>query len=98
MEFIRISRREDFGVDWYVQILNTTKHCPRPFKNRSLLQMSVSWNDYPSWPYIQISSGNGTFLSVLFWVYKFGFDVDFISRTWSYDYLETIGGEETKLV
>jgi len=83
---IKYNHREDFGHDWYVQILN--------IKRRSLLQVSVSWNDYASWPYIQITSGSGTLLGVLFWVYKFGADFDLLSRTWSWDHLEQLDEEE----
>ena len=53
-------------------------------------QVSVSWNDEPSWPYIQITSGSGTVLGILFWAYKFGFDIDLISRTWNWDYMSNI--------
>ena len=90
MKLINFKRREDFGHEWYVQILN--------INNWSLLQVSVSWNDYPSWPYIQIKSGSGSTLSLLFWAYKFGMDVDILSRTWRWDYLEEIDEQETELV
>ena len=87
---IRYNHREDFGHDWYVQILNIGRW--------SLLQVSVSWNDYPSWPYLQIKSGTGDVLSILFWAYKFGLDIDLMGRTWRWDYLEEVdGGEETDL-
>jgi hypothetical protein len=82
---IKYNHREDFGHDWYVQILN--------IKRWSLLQVSVSWNDYPSWPYLQIKSGTGDVLDFLFWVYKFGIDVTLIGRTWSWDYLDEIDEE-----
>ena len=54
MSLIKFKHREDFGHEYYVQILN--------IKRRSLLQVSVSWNDEPSWPYFQITSGTGTVL------------------------------------
>ena len=88
MKLIQIKHRYDFGHDLYVQVLSTGKHLPKLFKNRSLVQLSVSWNDYPSWPYVQISSGNNGLLSIIFWAYKFGFDVDVLSRTWNWNYLE----------
>ena len=78
MKLINFKHREDFGHDWYVQVLN--------IKNWSLLQVSVSWNDWPSWPYIQIKSGTGSTFSLLFWAYKFGLDIDILSRTWKWDY------------
>ena len=77
MSLIKFNYRYDFGSDWYVQVLNV--------KGWSLLQASVSWNDYPSWPYIQIKSGSGSGLSIMFWVYKFGFDLDLLSRTWRWN-------------
>ena len=79
MSIINFKRREDYGTDWYVQILNV--------RNWSVLQVSVSWNEYPSWPYLQIKSGSGTMISILFWAYKFGFDIDIFSRTWNWDYM-----------
>ena len=77
MSLIKFNRKEDFGTDYYVQVLNV--------KGWSLLQASVSWNDYPSWPYIQIKSGSGSGLSILLWVHKLGFDLDLISRTWRWN-------------
>ena len=80
---IKYKHREDFGHEWYVQILNIGRW--------SFLQLSVSWNDYPSWPYLQIKSGSGSTLSILFWAYKFGFDIGLIERTWDWNRLD---GEE----
>jgi hypothetical protein len=40
MSILKINKREDFGTEYYVQILN--------IKRMSLLQVSVSWNDFPS--------------------------------------------------
>ena len=77
MSLIKFNRKEDFGTDYYVQVLNV--------KGWSLLQASVSWNDYPSWPYIQIKSGSGSGLSILLWAHKLGFDLDLISRTWRWN-------------
>ena len=94
MQFIKFSKREDYGTDWYVQILNTGRHLPRPFKNISLLQISISWNDYPSWPYFQIKSGTGDFLDLLFWVYKFGLDVNILGRTWNWDFMKAIDWDD----
>ena len=77
MKLITFKRREDFGVEFYVQVLNVN--------NWSLLQASVSWNDYPSWPYVQIKSGSGSTLSIIFWCYKFGFDIGILERTWRWN-------------
>ena len=90
MRLINLKHRYDFGHDWYVQILNTGRHLPRPFKNISLLQISISWNDFPSYPYLQIKSGTGDVLDVLFWVHKFGLDVTILGRTWNWDFIKDI--------
>ena len=90
MKLIKFAKREDFGTDWYVQILNTGRHFPRPFKNISLLQISISWNDFPSYPYLQIKSGTGDVLDVLFWAHKFGLDVTILGRTWNWDFIKDI--------
>jgi len=71
------AHRYDFGHDWYASIINIRKW--------SLLQISLSWSEDPSWPYIQVRSGTGDVLSVLFWAHKFGFDFTLISRTWCWD-------------
>ncbi len=93
MKFFQVAKwfyREDFGHEWYIQLFFTDRW--------ALLQTSISWNDFPSWPYIQIKSGSGDVLSILFWAYKFGFDIDFISRTWNWDHLEELDEDEIELV
>ena len=87
MKLISFKRREDYGTELYVQVLHN--------KRWALLQASVSWNDYAAWPYIQIKSGNGSLLSILFWVHRFGFDAGFIERTWNFEYLKDIDEEDT---
>ena len=77
MNLINFKYREDFGHEWYVQVLNV--------KGWSLLQASVSWNDWPSWPYVQIKSGSGSTFSLIFWAYKFGFDLGILERTWRWN-------------
>jgi hypothetical protein len=78
MKLFNFKHTEDWGHDYYAQVLSV--------KGWSLLQVSVSWNDCSSWPFIQIKSGSGSTLSILFWVYKFGLDVDILSRTWNWYY------------
>jgi hypothetical protein len=80
MSLIQFKHRYDFGHEVYVQIVNV--------KRWSLLQVSVSWNDYPSLPYLQITSGSNGLLGILFWAYKFGFDIDVFSRTWNWNYMK----------
>lgn len=92
-----VKHRYDYGHDWYIQLLNTGKHVPRPFKDLSLIQASVSWNDYAAWPYIQIKSGNGSTLSIMLWAYKFGLDIGIIERTWNWGAIDEAIEDETDL-
>jgi len=78
MKLVDFKYIQDFGHEYYVAVLKG--------KNRSILQMSLNWNDYAGWPYIQVSSGGGRLLSVLFWVYKFGFDFDVAGYNWPSKY------------
>lgn len=94
MNLITFKHRYDFGHEWYVQILNTGKHVPGRFKNLSLIQASVSYNDYPSWPYLQVYCGNGALFGVIIWCYKFGLDFDLVRRTWSWDHLDKLDEQE----
>lgn len=90
MKILRLKHRYDFGHDYYVQFFNTGKHWPGLLKNRSLLQFSVSWSDEPSWPYLQIVSGGNSPFGFLFWVHKFGFDLDIMGITWNFYRLEEV--------
>ena len=74
MKLIKFHRDQDWGQDYYLQVLFT--------KQWALFQGSVSWCEYPGWPFIQIQSGSGSLLSIIFNVYKFGFTVAFFDRTW----------------
>lgn len=85
MKLISFKKRKEYGTELYVQILHN--------RHWSLLQASVSWNEYAGWPYIQIKSGTGTLLSIMFWAYKFGFDIGVIERTWNWERYEEV--EET---
>ena len=86
MKLISFKRREDFGTELYTQILHT--------KRWALLQASVSWNDFPTFPFLQVKSGMGTLLSIVVCAYKLGFDVDIFSRPWNFEYLNELDVEE----
>lgn len=90
MNLIKFKHRKDFGNEFYIQVLNTSKHWMQPLKDRSLLQISVSWNDYASWPYVQITSGMYGIFGLMCSIHRIGFDLDLLSRTWSFDHLEKI--------
>jgi len=85
MRLISFKRREDYGTELYVQVLHN--------KRWALLQASVSWNDYASWPFAQVKSGMGTLLSIMVCVYKLGFDIGICEHTWNFEYLNELDGE-----
>ena len=74
MKLIKLHKDEDWGQDYYLQLLFT--------KHWAFFQGSVSWCEYPGWPFLQIQSGSGALLSIIFNVHKFGITVAFFDRTW----------------
>jgi hypothetical protein len=86
VNLITFKHREDYGNEYYIQVLHS--------KYWALLQASVSWNDYASWPFIQVKSGTGTLLSIMFWVYKFGFDIGVCEHSWNFEYLKDLDVDE----
>ena len=74
MKLIKFHKDEDWGQDYYLQLLFT--------KRWALFQGCVSWCEYPGWPYLQIKFGMGGLISILFQAYKFGFSIGLFERTW----------------
>jgi len=85
VNLISLKHREDYGHEWYVQVLHN--------KRWALLQASVSWNEYPSWAFVQVKSGMGTLLSIMVCVYKLGFDIGVCEHTWNFEYLKDLDVE-----
>lgn len=71
---VKINTRSDFNQEVYAQIGN--------FKGYSLAQLSLSYADYASWPFIMVSAGSGRLLSILFMLGKIGVDFDLVSPRW----------------
>lgn len=90
MKLLQFNKRHDFGHDWYVQIVNIGRNFPKFLKHKSLIQISITWDDCPSWPYFQMSSGSGVLFSFVIWLYRFGFSIDIMGRTWTWDHLKNI--------
>jgi hypothetical protein len=87
VKLISFKRREDYGTELYVQVLHS--------KYWALLQASVSWNDYPSFPFLQVRFGMGSLVNIMFCIYKLGFDIGICEHTWNFEYLEDLDvGEE----
>ena len=86
MKIVSFKHKRDYGHEWYVQVLHN--------KQWALLQASVSYNDYASWPYIQVRTGMGSLLSIMVCVYKLGFDIGVCEHTWNFEYLKELDEEE----
>ena len=76
-KLIKFMYREDYGNNYYVQVLNIKKY--------SLFQASVSWNDY-GMLYLQMTMGSNGLFGFMLCLGKFGIDFDILSRTYSFDY------------
>ena len=77
MNLFTTTFEENFGKEVKFSLLEVKGNC--------LLQVSLSWNDYPSWPYFQLSSGYGRLLNFFFYVYRVGFEIDVLGRKWASD-------------
>ena len=77
-KIINFMHKEDYGNDWYVQVLNIKKY--------SLFQASVSWSDYGMFPYLQMTMGSNGLFGFILCLGKFGIDFDILSRTYGFDY------------
>lgn len=79
MKLFQYKYHEDFGKEYIFSFLRGKKF--------SLLQLAVGWDDYASWPYVQVSSGNNSLLDVLFYAYRFSINFELFARNWVH-YLE----------
>lgn len=74
MKLFDYYKKEDFGTENIFTLLKG--------KNRSFLQLGLSWDEYPSMPYLQISFGNNRLIDILFWCWRFGFAFELFGITW----------------
>ena len=74
MKLLEYRQKEDFGTEHIFTLLKG--------KRRSFIQVEVSWNEYPGFPYLQIAFGNNRLIDILFWVWKFGFAFEVFGYTW----------------
>jgi len=52
---------EDYGHEWYFQILNTSRHWPKWVPRFALLDVVIQWDEYPAteiFPMLLISFGS----------------------------------------
>lgn len=94
MKLINFNCRKDFGTEYYLQLIQLGKHLPRPLKDKTVFQIAVSFDDYASWPYIQLTAGSNGLLGMLLAVHRFSLSFDLIAHTWNYNYLENSYDEE----
>jgi len=74
MKLFSRKKRVDYGEEFIFIFLQV--------KKRSFLQLSFQLSEYSESPYFQLSMGNNSLLSILFWFYKFGFCIDMFSINW----------------
>ena len=74
MKFVDYYKREDMGMEHIFTLFKS--------KRRSFIQLSVDWNDYPSGVYLQISIGNNRLFDILFYCWRFGFNLELFGFTW----------------
>jgi hypothetical protein len=81
MELFSYGVAEDFGKEYYLNILN--------YKNRrecfSVMQLSLEVSSMAKWkdpPYLLITMGHGKLFSFLLILGKLGFSFELVSRTW----------------
>ncbi len=74
MKLFDYKTRDDYGKDYYFTFLKGQKY--------SLIQVSFSICEYPGFPYFQITMGMGKLFGFFTYAWKFGFDIDFLSRNW----------------
>jgi len=74
MKLLDYYKKEDFGVEHIFIIIKG--------ENRSFIQVSFSWNDYPDFPYLQIGIGNNRLIDIIFWCWRFGFSAEIFGVTW----------------
>ena len=84
MKLITFRKDEDWGEDYYVQVLHTERW--------ALFQGSISWCKYPGYPFLQVQCGMGSLMSIIFQVYKFGISVAFFDRTWNFKNFDSADG------
>ncbi len=74
MTLIDIKHKYDFGHELILSLLKGRKY--------SAFQLSLDWNDYGGWPYLQMSAGMGRAFSFLLSVGRLGISFDIAGYTW----------------
>ena len=73
-KFFDFKTRSDYGKDYYFTFLKGQKY--------SLIQVSFSICEYASFPYVQVNIGMGKLFGFFVYAWKFGADIDILSRNW----------------
>jgi hypothetical protein len=88
MKLFQFNKRYDFGHEIYFSFLTLREY--------SLLQVSFDYNDIGGWPYLQISSGYGRTFSLLLTLWRLGFCLDLLARSWNWCYDTNITLDELR--
>lgn len=77
MKFFEYRSRDDWGIDRYLTLLSAN--------GWSLVQFCYSTTVFEGrFPYLSIITGGGRLLYISFSVWKVGFTVEFLARSWRF--------------
>lgn len=71
---VAVRHISDWGHEWQLRVGR--------FRGLALFQVSVGWSDWSGCPYLQIHTGQGSLLNVLFWVGKLNLEFGIVERLW----------------
>ena len=70
-------KKEDFGVEYCFALFQ--------FKERSLIQFSIDWYDYPAGPYVILYLGLHSFMDIVICCGKLGLCLEILANNWVKD-------------
>jgi hypothetical protein len=81
VKLIDFFKKEDFGTEYCLTLFK--------FKNRSLLQFSFGWYDYPARPSIILYMGLNSLIDVMISCWKIGLCAEVLNHNWERDSFAT---------
>lgn len=76
MKLFEYAKIEEFGTSLNFRAL--------AFKRWNVIQFALSYNDYSSLPYLNITMGNGQLFGFTLYIWKFGIDLGLIDMNWRF--------------
>lgn len=82
MRLIELKKIEDYGKEYQLILFSFGRHFPGVLKDRTLVQVSISLDDFPSLMLYLLMGQNGLF-SLLVCIYRVSFAIDIFTYRWS---------------